>query len=276
MSFSPDLFKPGSPTRVMAVINVSGESFYGGSVASDEGRLTEAVRRAEQEGAAMIDIGAMSTAPYKEARIPEEEERRRMAWGVQVARSVTGLPISADTQRLSVAEAALDAGADVINDVSGLLANPGIGELCSERGAGLVLMASEFGPVPENGPPGQVVGTLLREAVDRAVGMGVPRENLLVDPGVGFFRNRSITWHEWDLGLLRDPGAWRQAGLGCLVGASRKSLFGPLLGRTDPGDRLAGSLGVAAWCAARGVEWLRVHDVAATRDVVRVLQLLSG
>ncbi|MBI1290284.1 dihydropteroate synthase [bacterium] len=273
--FDPALFLANTPTRIMAAINVSPESFFGGSVARDEQALADAVRRAEEAGAAMIDIGAMSTAPYKEARIDEAEEVERMRWAVQVACGATRLPISADTQRLGVARAALDAGATIINDVSALQIAPAIGALCAERSAGLILMASEHGPIAERDQsPGAVVGRLLSEAIARAVAAGVPRTHLLIDPGFGFFRHRSRAWYEWDLELLRHLDEWQQEGVGSLIGVSRKSLFKELLGREKPADRLAGSLAVAAYAVWHGVEWLRVHDVAETRDVVRMMELL--
>lgn len=270
-----EICQSGAPTRVCAAINVSPESFHAGSIAAGEADLLRAVQRAEQQGAALLDIGAMSTAPYKEARISEEEETHRMEWAIRLIRPRTTLPISADTQRLQVAKAAIAAGANLINDVSALQISPGIATLCADSGTGLILMASEYGPVMEDGhSPEVVVARLLEEAVGRATSAGVPRERLILDPGIGFFRNRSLPWYEWDLALLKGVDRWRQAGVASFVGASRKSLFAPLLHRKEPADRLAGSLAVAAAMTRAGVEWIRAHDVAETVDVIRMTRLL--
>lgn len=269
-----ELFRAGAPTRIMAAINVSPESFFGGSVAADEATLARAVSAAQEAGAGILDLGAMSTAPYKETRISVEEETRRMAWAVEVSRRYTSLPISADTQRLEVARAAIEAGATIINDVSALQISPAIADLCARHGTGLILMASEYGPVPDGGNAPSVVRELLRQAVARATEAGVPTNHLLVDPGIGFFRNRPAPWHAWDLELLRAPAEWRIPGVAALVGASRKSLLKQLLGRENPADRLAGSLAIAASCTRQGIEWLRVHDVAETADVIQMTRLL--
>src|SRR5690554_6299571 len=124
-------------TRIMAALNVSPESFYGESIAQGEAPLQAAVRRAEADGAELIDIGAMSTAPYKHAHIEEGEEVARMSAAIAAARAVTALPISADTQRAAVAQAALAAGATHINDVSALHGDPRMGEVCARAGAHL-------------------------------------------------------------------------------------------------------------------------------------------
>ncbi len=264
-------------TRLMAAINVSPESFYKGSVPAGMDALAEMVQRCEADGAAMIDIGAMSTAPYKETQITEAEELRRMVTAIRAARAVTSLPISADTQRAAVANAALESGATVINDVTALLADPAMGPLCATHGAQVILMANDDPALDERGePPARVVERLLREAVDRALQAGIARSRLLVDPGIGFFRHRSVPWHAWDLAVLRDLERLQSLGLPLVVGASRKSFIGELLGRKNPADRLAGSLAVAAWCALRGVEWHRVHDVAETRDAVRMAEMLAN
>jgi dihydropteroate synthase len=259
----------------MAAINVSPESFHGDSIARGEEALREAIVRAEREGAQLIDIGALSTAPNRETVISEEEERARMRSAVRTARASTALPISADTQRYSVAEAALEEGANWINDVSCLRTAPQLPELCARYGAGLILMASETpGAPPLAAEPVAATRAILEAAAQRALAAGLLREQVILDPGIGFFRGQSIPWFEWDLALLRGIERLRIDGYELLVGASRKSFLGKVLGRPAPEDRLAGSLAVALWCAARGVDWLRVHDVAATGDALRMMSRL--
>lgn len=268
---------PGVSPRshVVAAINVSPESFHRDSVAGDSMALTEAVLRAQSMGAAMIDIGAMSTAPYREAWVTAEEEARRMRAAIRIVRQATSLPISADTQRAEVAEVALEEGADYINDVSALAADPAMGSVATAA-RGVILMARGNACLEEGGRrPAEIVRDLLRTALVRAESHGIPPEKIILDPGVGFFRNMSVPWCEFDLEILRNLALFRALGHPLYVGASRKSFLGHLLGREEPADRLAGSLAVAGWCALAGVEWIRVHDVAETMDVIRMMELLS-
>ena len=123
----------GYPVRIVGAINVSPESFYKGSVAADEETLRQRAERMAAEGADMLDVGAMSTAPYLETAISEAEEIRRLAWAIGVLRSVVALPISVDTKRYRVASAALDAGAAVINDVSGFRHDPAMAQVAAQR-----------------------------------------------------------------------------------------------------------------------------------------------
>ena len=263
--------------RLVAAINVSPESFFGGSVARGREQLLARVEQAEAAGASMIDVGAMSTAPYKETQISEEEERSRMVEALRTIRPRTNLLLSADTQRAAVAGAALAEGADVVNDVSALTADPRMAEVVAGAGCRVILMANGGNGVPEHGehPPGVVAG-LLNEAVSRARCAGIAEESIILDPGIGFFRHQSAGWQDWDMAVLRGLDRVVALPFPVLVAASRKSFIGSLLGRKRAEDRLAGSLAVALWCAERGVAWLRVHDPAETRDAIRMWELLRA
>lgn len=263
-------------TQIAAVINASPESFFKGSVADDAERLTVAVQNAEAAGADMIDIGAMSTAPNRETWVTEEEEGDRMRQAVRSARAITKLPISADTQRASVAEVALEEGADYINDISAFRADPDMASVAAGA-KGAILMVREDKHLEERcRTPAECVLLLLQQALQRAESAGMQAENIILDPGIGFFRNRNAPWYEWDLDILRNIRMFRNLGCPIMIGASRKSFLGHLLEETAPENRLPGSLAVAAWCANEGVEWLRVHDVRETRDVIRMLGFLGG
>ncbi|MEQ8819303.1 MAG: dihydropteroate synthase [Sumerlaeia bacterium] len=299
----PLVLKPGDGPRIMAIINASPESFFAGSVAAGRDAVRAAASLATEAGADILDIGAMSTAPYKETHVSPAEEEERMAEAVAAAREATDLPISADTQRANVARAAIEAGACIVNDVMGFAGDEDMAAVVDETGAGCVLMANENALAnPEAEDPRDVLElceALLREALARAEESGIPRERIVLDPGVGFFRRRAEVWartHEpplgrpkgffsrgypywaqYDLALLRGVGELgRRMGYPMLVSASRKSMFKALLGQQDPADRLAGSLAVAAWCAAQGVAIVRTHDVAETCDVVRMWRLLGN
>lgn len=263
--------------KLMTAINVSPESFFKGSVASQQEERSKAVALAVENGASMIDLGAMSTAPYKETQITEEEETERLVKAVKNALPLAGsVPISADTQRATVAHAALEAGATWINDVSALSHDPAMAETIAHYKAGAILMANETTTLDEAGrDPVSVVMLLLEEALNRARNAGINEEKIILDPGVGFFRNRSIPWHQWDLALLKNIPTFLTLGYPILIGASRKSFIGHLLHRPDPNDRLAGSLAVAQFAASQGAPWLRVHDIAQTRDILMMNSILT-
>ncbi len=264
------------PVRLMAIINTSPESFYDGSIAATDHALADAVRQAGEEGADMIDIGAMSTAPYKHAEVSVDVERERMARAVAAARSVTSLPITADTQRAEVAKAALDEGADAINDVSGFAADPNLAQLVSERSVPVILMASERpGETAMSAEPCDIVKIKLRAALRRAREAQIPDERIILDPGIGFFRSQTIPWYEFDCEILRNLDTFLEFNRPLLVSASRKSFLGKLLQQPDAADRLGGSIGAATHCVRKGVNIIRTHDIRQTRDALRILEFLS-
>ena len=264
----------GFPVRLMGAINVSPESFYQGSVAEREDSLRRKAEQMVAEGADALDIGAMSTAPYLATEIPENEEIQRLTWAISVIRKVTTVPISADTTRSRVALAALDAGADVINDVSGLRHDPGMAEVVARRAHGVILMASEREPDARD-----AIGTvksLLEESLHVIWKAGVPEHRVVIDPGIGFFRKAAIPWHVWDCEVLWKLGDLRSLEHPVLVGLSRKSFIGHILGRPDPADRLAGSLAATAIAVVNGAHLIRTHDVGPTREAVRMAEALRS
>jgi dihydropteroate synthase len=255
------------PVRIVGAINVSPESFYGGSVPPDRAALQRLAVRMTEEGADILDIGAMSTAPYLKGAISEQEEEERMAQAVRAVREVVTVPISADTQRSRVAAAALDAGASIINDVSGLAHDPAMAALAS-RTAGVVLMACEQGPSTTD--PLVMIARLLRASLKRADAAGVSPEHVVLDPGIGFFRHAAVAWHELDCIVLARLSRLRRLGHPILVGVSRKSFIGAITGRSTPAERLHGSVAAAAIAVYNGAALIRTHDVAATVDAVRM------
>jgi dihydropteroate synthase len=274
----------GSPVAVMGVINVSPESFHAGSVYRDDEAVLRAGLAMVEAGAALVDVGARSTAPYGFTALDEAEETARLAHAVALLVAKLPVPISADTPRAAPARAALEAGARVINDVS-CLADPTLGRIVATHGASLVLMAA-----PVTGPSGvgargrrpagsrrspvALVRTLLAAGLRRARAAGIPARRVVVDPGIGFFRDESVAWPEWDLRVLAGLPALRALGRPLAVGVSRKSFLGAVLDRPDTADRLAGSLAATAIAVAHGAALIRTHDVAETRDAVRVAQRL--
>lgn len=263
------------PVRLMAAINVSPESFFAGSVQVDDGALREAAQRAVEEGADIIDIGAKSTAPYLDTELPVAEEVRRMTRAVRAVAAAVRAPISADTTRAAVAVAALAEGARIVNDVCGLRGDRAMADIAA-RADGVVLVASPDGG--SGGGPIQRVRRLLADSLARAQGAGIGRDAIALDPGIGFFIDQGAGVR-FTCTVLDQLAALADLGCPLLVGVSRKSFVGRLTGRTDAADRLAGSLAATAVAVYNGAAVIRTHDVAATRDAVRVaeaIRLASG
>jgi dihydropteroate synthase len=257
----------GFPVRVVGAINVSPESFYTGSVARDRAALQQLAARMVEEGADILDIGAMSTAPYLKGAVSEQEEEERMAEAVRAVCEVVTVPVSADTQRSRVAAAALNAGASIINDVSGLSRDPAMAAP-ARRAGGVILMAWEQSP--STAEPLTMIVRLLRACLKRARAAGVPPEHIVLDPGIGFFRQAVLPWHDLDCIVLARLSRLRRFGCPILVGVSRKSFIGKITGRSAPAERLHGSVAAAAVAVYNGAALIRTHDVAATADAVRM------
>lgn len=268
--FRLDLSQP----RVMAIINLTDDSFSGDGLRGD---VRAALGRAEQalaQGADMLDIGAESTRPGSEP-VPEAQELERVVRFVEQARDWQ-VPLSIDTVKPAVMTAALAAGADMINDINAFRA-PGTIEAVAAGDVGLCLMHMQGEPRTMQQDPkyGDVVGEVMAFLEARVAALqsaGVARERLVLDPGFGFGKR---TEHNYT--LLRELGRFTAGGLPVLAGMSRKSMIGAVTGR-EVGERLAGSVAAALIAVQHGACIVRVHDVAATVDALKVWQatLTSG
>ncbi|NJE55187.1 dihydropteroate synthase [Thermococcus sp. 21S9] len=252
--------------RIMGVINVSPESFYKGSVRNDEKALAETAVRMVEEGASFIDIGAKSTAPYLETQIPLEEEIKRAVWAVKVVKDAVDVPVSIDTTSARVAEEALKAGADIINDVTGFKGDPEMARVASEYSAPAVLCA--HGKVRDFSDPVRTVIEFLGESLTIAKEHEV--EDVAVDPAIGFLRPEWPPWYEWDSKVIANLNILNLFGRPILIGVSRKSFIGAITGREKPEERLAGSLSATAIAVLKGARIVRTHDVRETLDAVKV------
>jgi len=269
----------GCDVVVMGAINVSPESFYAGSVATSRDELLRVAEGMAEGGAALLDVGAMATAPYRQTAISPEEEAERLGAAIALLSGKLGVPLSADTSRAIPARAALEAGARVINDVRGLTGDPGLGQVVSRAQAGLVVMASERASNDasnqgghDGAAPVEVVLGLLEESVRLALQAGIAAHQIAIDPGIGFFRDRGMAWHEWDCRVLACLPRLRTLGRPVCLGVSRKSFIGALAGVEDPAGRLPGSLAATAAGVLGGAHVIRTHDVAETRQAVRVAE----
>lgn len=263
----------GCEVAVVGVLNASPESFYAGSVHADPDDLLRAAERMAAAGAALVDIGGMSTAPYLRTRVSEAEEADRLAEAVRRVAEKVGIPVSVDTARAGPARAALEAGAVVVNDVTGLRGDPEMAGLVASRGAGLIAMAWP-GAGAAAREPVAVVRAALEKSLAIARRAGIPDEHVVLDPGIGFFREGTVPWHERDAAVLAGLGRLRGLGRPLCLGVSRKSFIGVLTGREEPAGRLAGSLAATAVAVVNGAALIRTHDVAETRDAVRVAAAL--
>jgi dihydropteroate synthase len=263
----------GRQTRVMAILNITPDSFSDGGRHADPGRAIEAARAMQAAGADLLDIGGESTRPGSEP-VPAAEQLRRIL-PVVAGAAALGIPVSVDTTSAEVAREALAAGAVIVNDVSGLRFEPELAHVVREAGAGLVLMHSRRTPRDMHLDPRYhdvvtEVTAELDQAAGRALDRGVPPEALVMDPGIGFAK---AIGH--NLELIRNLDRVVAAGRPLLVGLSRKSFIGRVL---DVGieDRLEGSLAAATSAVLSGVHIVRVHDVAATVRAVRVADAIRN
>lgn len=256
---------------VMGILNVTPDSFSDGGRFAD---LDAAIRRAEEmiaEGAAIVDVGGESTRPGS-ARVDEQIEIDRTAPVIEAIASRFDIPISIDTSKASVAEAAMIAGAEIVNDISGLRFDGRMAEAAAKYQAGLVLMHSrgEFENMHSQPPVDDILLDVeqdLRRAIGSATAAGVSLRSIVLDPGIGFGKS---VGQNLELIAKLDKIIDTFAGHPLLVGVSRKSFIGKLLGSVPADRRLSGSIAAAVVALVKGARILRVHDVKETVDAVRV------
>ena len=255
----------GSRTLVMGILNVTPDSFSDGGLFSGEAEAVAQAKRLVDEGAAILDIGGESTRPGN-VPVPAEEEQARVLPVIRAVAPGLTVPISIDTYKASTARLALEAGARIVNDVWGLQREPDIASVAAAHGAPVVIMHNRETIDADLDIISDLL-TFFERSLDIARRAGIPERDIVLDPGVGFGK----TWTQ-HLDVLRRLPEIRALGFPVLVGVSRKSLLGRLHDReTRPADRLYGSLAAHALAATLGADIVRVHDVAAHVDAVRVV-----
>ena len=261
--------------RIMGVINCTPDSFYEGSRSEQLEQSLEIVKNMVIEGVDWIDIGGESTRPGATEVSVDEEIRRTVPLIVEIRKNFPNQAISIDTRRHQVAKEAVIAGANMINDVSGLR-DPEMCELVLSTGAYVCIMHMQGEPSnmqnsPQYNDVVQEVSSNLLSKARRLVEQGLPVNRICLDPGIGFGKTL-----EHNISLLRNSESLRgHEGFSVLWGVSRKSMFRDLLGREDIGKRLAGTLGVAAYAQSKGIDILRVHDVAEHVDFGHTISKLE-
>jgi dihydropteroate synthase len=255
-------FEWGSRTYVMGIINVTPDSFSGDGIGGDEERAVSQGLRMVSEGADMLDVGGESTRPGHQPITAAEEIGRTESVVARLARE-TDVPVSIDTYKLEVAEAAVAAGATVLNDIWGLTRSPALATLASTSGCALVLMHNQDG-TEYAGDLIAEIKRFLRASVDMALDAGVARERIIIDPGIGFGKTAEQNWV-----VMRRMEELRELGQPILMGTSRKSFIGKALD-LPVDDRLEGTAATVTAAILRGADIVRVHDV---REMTRVVQI---
>jgi dihydropteroate synthase len=252
------------PVRIMGVINLSRESFYSGSVVHTDSILDAALKMID-EGADFIDVGARSTWPLAE-KITKHEERSRLIPAIKQLQDIS-VPVSIDTMFSDIAEEALAAGADIINDVSGFTNDPYMVETAKEHGCPVILMAS-------NNVPGDPVGmnavmSSIIRIISQAEERGIDPDKIIIDPAIGRWKPEKLPIYDYE--TIDTLSRLRVFGKPILAAISRKSFIGETLGK-PAGERLYGSLAATAIAVRNGAHIIRTHDVAPTVDAVRVAE----
>jgi len=265
-------FSLGPTTWLMGIVNVTPDSFSDGGAFFDPDRAVEHALALACGGADVLDVGGESTRPGA-LPVAEEEELGRVLPVIRKLRPKTGVLISVDTVKSAVARAALDAGADIVNDTSGLRADPAMATLVARSGAAVILMHMKGVPRSMQESPHYddlfaEVKTFLRDRIREAAAAGIPAERIVVDPGIGFGKTT-----EHNLALLNGLDAFQDLGRPVCVGFSQKAFIGRVLG-LPLGERLEGTIATAVLSVSRGAHILRVHDVGAVAKAVRVAEAI--
>lgn len=278
---------PGHPVRIMGIINTSPESFHKSSVKASRDEVAATAVYMADCGVDYIDVGGMSTAPYLDAWVSESVEQERVAAAIRIIRKSCDLPVSVDTCRSSVAAAAMDEGAIILNDVTGMRHDPDMRSVISRYDPSLILCAHDGGVRTGDADD---TADILAGAVCRALEYGADPTKMAVDPAIGFFRDGGYgemytriqgDWARRDVSILaglQDMGHKLQDmghKLPILVSVSNKSFIGRILNGQESAARLSGSLAAEALAVVGGADIIRTHNVAESRDVVQVALAIS-
>jgi dihydropteroate synthase len=265
----------GEHTLVMGILNVTPDSFSDGGLYLDTEAAVAQAMTMEAAGAHIIDVGGESTRPGS-AGIPADEEMRRILPVLKKLRGRIRIPISVDTSKAEVAEAAADAGAEILNDVTGLRNDPRLADVARRRKLGLILMHMRGTPRTMQKRPfaREVIRDLtagLRHSVTQALKAGVSRSQIVVDPGIGFGKS-----HEQNCEIIQQLPVLAKLGYPLMLGTSRKSFLGAALKPSDGNGRVWGTAATVAASVLQGAHIVRVHDVVEMARVARVADVLRS
>ena len=273
----------GTP-KIMGILNVSPESFYKESISIGKKIISERAREIEEEGADIIDIGAMSTAPYLDTAISVEKEIERMRYSIKAVKEVCRIPISVDTPRAEVAEASIELGVDLINDVTGLKYDERMKEIVFL--SKLPVIVGAYGKKSNTYMSGDILETteILQESLDLAHENGISDNKIIIDPLIGFFRSTGNNpfftkishhnWYERDLNIISGLNNMSKISNPICISVSRKSFIGKLFNLTES-ERLIPSLISQIVCVLNGASIIRTHDVKETKMCLDLLHRIT-
>lgn len=258
----------------MGILNVTPDSFSDGGKHFQAQSAVDAALRMEDDGAGIIDIGGESTRPYS-SPVNAEDELRRVAPVLEALSPRLSIPISIDTSKARVAQEAIDRGACIINDVTGLEGDAAMLDVAIGSSAGLCVMHMQGTPQTMQDAPTyenvlEDVADYLQKRLEKLLAAGIERERICLDPGIGFGKT-----HAHNLQLLQGVSRFFSLGQPLLIGHSRKGFIGKCIGKPEA-NRMAGSLGVSLAMARAGVQILRVHDVAETVQALQLFEAAGG
>jgi len=271
------------PVKVMGIINISPESFYENSIKTSAKEIANTARKMQQDGAHIIDIGAMSTAPYLKTAISVEEEVKRMKYAIAAVKKGCNLPISIDTPRSEVAKEAIKYGIDAINDITGLKYDKNMSHVVSKTKIPVIMGAS--GIKRSCSTLGNISGTIniLNESLEIAKRARIHDKNILIDPSIGFFRLegrnsfftkiRDLAWYTRDIEVISKLRRLKVFSKPICISVSRKSFIGELF-QLKTEERLAPSIACEIISVLNGANLIRTHDVKETVQTLTMLELL--
>ncbi len=265
----------GEVPLLMGIVNVTPDSFSDGGKCFGVEQAVSYALDLVRDGASIIDIGGESTRPYSQP-ISESEELQRVIPVIEKLHAAIDVPISIDTSKSAVARAALNAGVEIINDVTGLKGDPDMVAVAREFGAAVCIMHMQCNPQTMQDNPRyddvvQEVATYLMERTEFLVSAGIDRDKICLDPGIGFGKT-----HQHNLTLIADCHLFHGLGRPILIGHSRKGFIGKLMGSVEIADRDAGTLALSIFLAQQRTQILRVHNVAQTQKAFALLQAVHG
>ena len=269
---------------IMGILNISPESFYKKSIKSTKSEISKHLCDMEENGANLIDIGGMSTAPYLKTIVSEKIESERITKTIKIIQNLSNIPISVDTCRASVAKDALELGIDVINDISGLKYDKNMPKIVEKYNPSLILCS--YSKQLVNGNSISITKKLLNESIKIAKNAQISKDKIVVDPAIGFFRHSSdvknnlpytkITsdWAQRDMEIIKKLKSLKTT-FPILVSISNKSFLGKLLGKEDPADRNTGTAIAEMFSIINGASIIRTHNPKITSDVIKMAKLLT-
>lgn len=269
----------GKPA-IMGIINASPESFYKESISTNKKVISERAVKMEEDGANIIDIGGMSTAPYRNTLISAGKELERVRNSISAIRNVSDIPLSVDTPRAETAKVSIDMGVDLINDVTGLKYDKMMSSVISKSGLPVIIGA--YGNKKVTYQTGDIVETvgILKESIDIANQCGISEDKVIVDPLIGFFRSNGTSqfftkvsqqnWYDRDIEIISNLERLSSLSRPICMSVSRKSFIGQLFNLKES-ERLVPSIVVQVICALNGTDIIRTHDVKETRIALELL-----